>query len=102
MAVRTSEEIMETLRTRVGEDTSDDALSFIEDVQDTLNSLSNNDNENWKQKYEENDAQWRQKYRDRFFSGVENEKLPPEAKDPEPTEPDRATTIQVNDLFTEV
>ena len=52
MAVRTNEEIMETLRTRVGEDTSDDALSFIEDVQDTLNSLSNNDNENWKQKSE--------------------------------------------------
>lgn len=73
MAVRTSEEIMETLRTRVGEDTSDDALSFIEDVQDTLNSLSNNDNENWKQKYEENDAQWRQKYRDRFFSKGDNE-----------------------------
>ena len=73
MAIRTSEEIMETLRTRVGEDTSDDVLSFIEDVQDTLNSLSNNDNENWKQKYEENDAQWRQKYRDRFFSKGDNE-----------------------------
>ena len=73
MAIRTTEEIMETLRTRVGEDTSDDALSFIEDVQDTLNSLSNNDNENWKQKYEENDAQWRQKYRDRFFSKGDNE-----------------------------
>lgn len=73
MAVKTREEIMETLRTRVGEDTSDDVLSFIEDVQDTLNSLSNNDNENWKQKYEENDAQWRQKYRDRFFSKGDNE-----------------------------
>ena len=73
MAIRTGEEIMETIRTRIGEDTSDDALSFIEDVQDTLNSLSNNDNENWKQKYEENDAQWRQKYRDRFFSKGDNE-----------------------------
>lgn len=73
MAVRTVEEIMETLRTRVGEDTSDDALSFIEDVQDTLDSLSNADNENWKQKYEDNDAQWRQKYRDRFFSKGDNE-----------------------------
>ena len=38
---------------------------------------------------------------DRFFSGIDEDKLPPEVKDPEPVEPDRATTIQVNDLFTE-
>lgn len=72
MAIKSREEIMETLRTRIGEDTSDDALSFIEDVQDTLDSLSNTDSENWKQKYEDNDAQWRQKYRDRFFSKGDN------------------------------
>lgn len=72
MAVKSREEIMEGLRTRIGEDTSDDALSFIEDVQDTLDSLSNTDTENWRQRYEENDAQWRQKYRDRFFSKGED------------------------------
>lgn len=85
MAIKSREEIMETLRTRIGEDTSDDALSFIEDVQDTLDSLSNADNENWKQRYEDNDAQWRQKYRDRFFSnepigdnGMPGNNVPPE------------------------
>lgn len=69
MAVRTTEEIMASLRERMGEDTTDEALEFIADVQDTLNAHDNSENENWKQKYEENDKEWRQKYRDRFFSG---------------------------------
>ena len=33
----------------------------------------NNDNENWKQKYEELDATWRQKYRDRFMNSQTTE-----------------------------
>lgn len=69
MAVKTREEIMNAVRARIGEDTSDEALAFIEDVSDTLESMSNSDSENWKKKYEDNDAQWRQKYRDRFYSG---------------------------------
>ena len=64
--VRTAEEILEMLRTRIGEDNSDEAIALIEDISDTLNA---NDGENWKKKYEENDASWRKKYRDRFFSG---------------------------------
>ena len=78
MAIKTREEIMEAVRARIGEDTSDEALAFIEDVSDTLESMSSSMNENWRQKYEENDAQWRQKYRDRFYSGV----------DPDPGEPE--------------
>ena len=35
--VKTREEIMEMIKTRVGEDTSDEAISFMEDVTDTLN-----------------------------------------------------------------
>ena len=71
MAVRTREEVMKAVRDRIGDDSSDDALSFIEDIQDTLNNYennANNDNTNWKQRYEDNDKEWRKKYRDRFFS----------------------------------
>lgn len=83
MAVKTIDEIMESVKARIGDDTSDDALSFVEDVQDTLHSLTNDNNENWKQRYEENDRAWRQKYRDRFFKGED---------DPEPdTDPDTDT-----------
>lgn len=68
MAVRTTEELLASIRTRIGDDQSDEAIALVEDVSDTLNSMKNDSNEDWKKKYEENDANWRQKYRDRFFS----------------------------------
>lgn len=40
MAVKKIDEIMAAVRARIGEDTSDEALSFVEDIHDTLNSLS--------------------------------------------------------------
>lgn len=72
MAVRTREEILQSVRERFGDDTSDDSLALVEDITDTITDLenkANNDNTNWKKKYEDNDAAWRKKYRDRFFSG---------------------------------
>lgn len=68
MAVRTIEELLASIRTKIGDDQSDEAIALVEDVSDTLNSMKNGSNEDWKKKYEENDANWRQKYRDRFFS----------------------------------
>lgn len=71
MAVRSIAEILESVQTRLGEDTSDEALAFVEDITDTLNDFENKtkDEEDWKKKYEENDASWRKKYKDRFFGG---------------------------------
>lgn len=69
--VKTKEEILEQIKTRLGEDTSDEALSFIEDITDTLTDYETktNDTTDWKQKYEDNDKQWRERYKERFFSG---------------------------------
>ena len=69
MAIRTKSELMELLKNRIGEDTSDEALTLIEDFTDTLDSMENeaNDGTDWKTKYEQNDAEWRQKYKNRFF-----------------------------------
>lgn len=69
--VKTKDEILNAIKERFGEDTSDETLSFIEDVTDTLTDYENktNDNTDWKTKYEENDKTWRERYRDRFFSG---------------------------------
>ena len=72
MAVRTREEILNSVRERFGDDTTDETLALVEDITDTLTDLENknaNSGENWEQKYKENDAAWRKKYRDRFFSG---------------------------------
>lgn len=76
MAVRTIDEILESVKTRVGDSTEDADIEFIEDVSDTLNDLKTkaSGQEDWKTKYEENDKTWREKYKDRFFSTKENEK----------------------------
>ena len=68
MAIKTSEEIMNNLRTHLGDDSSDSALALVEDISDTLESLSSaNNGTDWEQKYKDNDEAWRKRYRDRFF-----------------------------------
>lgn len=73
MAVKTKEEILEKVKTFVGDSTEDDKLEFLEDITDTLDDLSNSDGEDWKKKYEDNDKQWREKYRNRFFNNKPND-----------------------------
>lgn len=68
---------------------SDDSLSLIEDVTDTLEAGSSDD---WKTKYEENDAAWRKRYKERFLKKPDNE---PEIEDDEKEE-----KKTYDDLFT--
>lgn len=85
MAVRTKEELLETIRARVGEQTDDETISFLEDVTDTLadfETRANGDGENWEQRYKDNDAEWRKKYTERFFSSEPTELTEP--TDPNP------------------
>lgn len=100
MAVKTREEILESLKARVGEQTDDETISFLEDISDTLTDLetkANGDGEDWKTKYEENDREWRRKYTERFFSTEPNPKPEPNpSPNPEPEKPKR-----FEDLFTE-
>lgn len=98
MAVRNKEEILEAIKTRVGEQTDDETISFLEDVSDTLTDLetkANDNGEDWKTKYEENDKSWRERYTNRFFS---KEPEPDHKPDPEP-EPEVKKTF--SDLFKE-
>ena len=74
MAILTKEQLMESIKNRVGEDTSDEALAFIENVNDTIESMTTDKNIDWKAKYEENDTAWRQKYKDRFFNSSSEDK----------------------------
>lgn len=97
MAVRTREEILEAIRTRVGEQTDDETISFLEDVTDTLTDFETRANgscEDWEQRYKENDAEWRKKYTERFFSG---EPAPIEVPKEEPKEEPKT----FSDLFKE-
>ena len=98
MAVKTKEELMSAIRERIGEDKSDEAISLVEDISDTLDDIQNkvtNDGTDWRAKYEENDATWRQKYRDRFFSN-------PETKEDEmEDEGGEIKTLTYDELFKE-
>ena len=91
MAVKTVDEIMAKVRERIGEDDSDEAIEFIEDISDTLESFSSG--EDWKTKYEENDKKWREKYRDRFFTSKE------EVEEDEIEEPEEKEKKKFEDLF---
>ena len=71
MAVLDKEKFFTTLHERVGTDTSEESLTFLEDMTDTYNDLekrANGDGEDWKMKYDELDKSWKAKYRHRFFT----------------------------------
>lgn len=96
MAVKTREEILESFKTRLGENPDVEAISFLEDVTDTLDDFekrANGDGTDWKSKYEENDANWRKKYTERFFS---------DEPEPEPKQEPDNTPRTFSDLFKEI
>ena len=100
MSVKTREEILESFKTRLGENPDDETISFLEDVTDTLDDFekrANGDGTDWKSKYEENDANWRKKYTERFFSGEPKTEPKQEPK----LEPDN-TPRTFSDLFKEI
>ena len=97
--VRTKDEILTVIKERIGEDTSDEALSLIEDINDTYDDLQTRVTEagDWKSKYEENDASWRAKYKDRFF----NKEIVDGAETPQNESADEGTheSLKYEDLF---
>ena len=90
MAIRTSEEFLAMIKQRVGDSTSDEDISFIEDALDTINSMSQHETEIEKLRVENEDL--RKKYRDRFFD--------PKPDKPEPNESE-SEKITFESLFTE-
>ena len=96
MAVKTREEILESLRGRFGEEPTDDDITMLEDITDTFTDFETktSDATKWKNKYEENDKAWKKKYSDRFFSKDGN-------IDPgNPVEPEDNPMKAFEDLFT--
>ena len=95
MAKRTRTEVLEGIRSLLGDRTDDESLALLEDIGD---SWPEGAEEDWKAKYDALDADWRKRYRDRFFSAenpaeVETEETGLEAEE------SQATTY--DDLFRE-
>lgn len=99
MAIKSKDELLNSIKGLLKDDTSDESISLLEDVTDTFANYENGtDNENYKQKYEEKVQEvedWRKKYRDRFFNtGSEDNPKKIEEKEPEPVKK------TFDDLFT--
>lgn len=82
MAIKTKQEVLDGLKKFIpDEDTSDDTLTFLKDVADTLDAGA--DGAAWKQKAEDVEKKWKQKYKDAFYNPPDKPDLEPDP-DPEP------------------
>lgn len=101
MSILSKEEFFNRVHERIGTDSSDDAISFMEDMADTYNALSTSasasEAEIWKKKYEDNDAAWKKKYQHRFFSGADMNYTPFKEDDDE--ESFNREDITIDQLF---
>lgn len=57
----TKEDLLEKVKSYIGDRTDDETISLIEDISDSID-----DNENWEEKYKTLDNEWREKYIARF------------------------------------
>ena len=96
----TLEKFIEIVHDFIGEDTSERALKFVDDVTNAFNSAvsnSSSDNEDWHKKYDELNESWRKKYMHRFFNGDVN--FDTNDADDDETHETTADTITTEDLF---
>lgn len=64
------EDLISAVRNIFGEDSTDEQISFIENLSDTVSDFEERitTSGDWKTKYEENDASWRKRYTERFIN----------------------------------
>lgn len=93
--IKTLEEILNSVKGLIGEDSSDETLEVIEDITDTITDYQTRtaDSTNWEEKYKENDQMWREKYKARFFDGSV------EDPEPEPGPEEEEKPVRFEDLF---
>lgn len=94
------EEFIKIVHDFIGDDTSERALKFVDDVTNAFNSAvssSSSDNEGWHKKYDELNEAWRKKYMHRFFNGDVN--FDTNDDDDDEIHETTAETITTEDLF---
>lgn len=96
----TLEEFITIVHDFIGDDTSERALKFVDDVTNAFNSAvssTSSDNEDWHKKYDELNESWRKKYMHRFFNGDVNFDM--NDVDDEKIRETTSETITTEDLF---
>lgn len=97
MSIRTREELLESIRVKIADDSSDETIQLLEDVTDTFDDLetkAKGDGKDWKAEAERIDQEWREKYKERFFSSDVDEDI-----DDEPEIPAGVVNMKYEDLF---
>ena len=100
MAKKTLEELTGEFNLIVGDNDSEDVLSFLEDLTDTLNAVPPEEIADYRMRVEELEGQLRdlrKRYRDRFY-GRSDEKEEDETVETEEVDGDN---IKIKDLFKE-
>ena len=97
MAVLKKDELLASLKGILGDNSTDEALKFLEDASDTITDYEERtkDSTKWKEKYEQNDKEWRTKYRERFFA-KSDDKAEPDEGDEDDEKPKK---LEYSDLF---
>lgn len=103
MAILSRDEYFASLHERLGSDSSEESIKFLEDMTDTYNDMENRvngDGIDWEQRFNENDAMWRARYQHRFFNGGDRS-APNENYGGSQDEVDdyNPNDVQVDDLF---
>lgn len=91
------EQFFSSIHDRMGDDSSDDAITFIENMSDTYNELerrATGDGVDWERKYNELNESWKKKYTHRFFNGT-NDYVPNDTDDNN----EKSEDITINELF---
>ena len=91
MAILSHEELINKIKERVGEGTTDEDIAFVQDVTETIADLENKakSETDYEQKLKDLDESWRKKYRDTFFSSPakDDDDIPKPKEDPEEDKP---------------
>ena len=103
-AYKNKDEFFEAIHDIIGDDTSEKALQFIENMTDTYSALEETGYDErvaeLERKLEENNEAWSKRYKERFCSGGRVNAL----SDPDAIEEEQSLVnedIRIEDLFTE-
>lgn len=92
--VKTKDEIMEEIRTYIGDRADDQTIALVENISDTIDDYAAHGD--YDEKLMAVEAEWRRRYIDRFMNGGENKSGVETTEDEEKTE-----EITIDDLYTE-
>lgn len=102
MAKLSKEDLIKKVNEMFGKDATDEQLSLLEDISDSMETSNNDELESTKKaltKAQTDLKEFKQKYRERFLGGVDNDPSPKDIHDELKEEETEDKKLSYNDLF---